>query len=303
MHRSAVVNRNAYNAPPQGLEHNSVTSSNDLGAVSLSYFSKYLIVSSYLWCSVSFPDLLDRPRVEVQSVTLVLSQFATWQDLENPESEKTELPVLKYDFSLEKKQGKGKGRGRRKSEAAGVDEEEEEWEKQIRLPDEHHLRPSTSDKSITGIRVRHSLTVWVTYKVPREGEKKRRIMRQKLERPVTIGACHTMRDNLELPAYSPLPSPMASRPSSPTNLNTDNRSSFMSEQDEIECLCMRTARQSIQERYGLTQADLGRLARERESRSASRAGSRAASRAASRNPSPVGDGEGMRRKERERDHP
>lgn len=72
--------------------------------------------------------------------------------------------------------------------------------KQIRLPREGLLRPSTPKSSVTGIKVSHKLVIVITYTPLADLAKKQR-KEFCIGMPATFSSCHSMVAGNQLPAY------------------------------------------------------------------------------------------------------
>ena len=120
-------------------------------------YSKYLLVAGYLNLSIILPSIAQPAFIDDVKVELV--QTYSLQSQNKPE--RTEVKSITVPiWSMQKDTGPSGGLFR--SEQAFT------LSKQFRLPDDCKIRPSTPERSKTGIRVSHRLQIRLSYKVIKE---------------------------------------------------------------------------------------------------------------------------------------
>ena len=146
------------------------------GPMGISLYSKYLLVAGYLNLSFIMPSLAQ--TVFIDDVKVELIQVYNLQSQSKPERTEVKSVIVPI-WSM--KQDVGVSGGLLSAEQAFT------LSRQFRLPDDSKIRPSTPERSKTGIRVSHRLQVRVHYKDLKEDSQ--RIREFKIATDALMSSC------------------------------------------------------------------------------------------------------------------
>ena len=183
-----VATHNDCGGLPPGYSLSTITCSENLGAIDARANSPYLLVGGLLNLHLRMPNLL-RPvrledvRVEIHQSYDLRALDETWRH----EVQKAD-PIIAWSL--------------RSETTLGEVEESSSYEvkRQIQLPAEGKLRPTTPSSSVTGIRVSHRVAIIIVY-LPLLNNPKKQKKEFKIASGATISSCRCTLDALQLPAY------------------------------------------------------------------------------------------------------
>lgn len=158
-----------------------------LGPVGLALTSKYLIVSGYLRLNVSMP-IISQP-VQLDDICVNLLQKYELQNLRKPHM-KSAVNQITPLWTLKAQEDVGTLRPGRDFHLS----------RQFRLPNDDAIRPSTAERSITGIRVSHQLQVILRF-TPLVNNPLKQQREIKYTGDAIMSSCCCMLSSVQLPAY------------------------------------------------------------------------------------------------------
>ena len=158
-----------------------------LGIVDIDLSSKYLMVSGYL--QLAFRQFTVSP-VKMVDVRVDIVQQTECTRLDEPGKKRAShtvtIPVWKASEDATCAEDLSKST-------------EVTVSKQMRLPDESKLLPTTPNSAITGLRIDHRIEVTLVYTLPQMGDTQ---LEHTIKSGATISSCHCTLETFQLPAYA-----------------------------------------------------------------------------------------------------
>lgn len=185
-----VATHSDFGGLPPGHSLKTSAFSQNLGPIAADLSSSYLLVGGILDLTLEMPAIL-RPillediRVEIVQKYDVQALDEKWRH-QTSNSDTLVVWSLRTDKKLGRIEQGGDCSVRR----------------QIRMPNEGKLRPTTPDASVTGLKVSHRIEIVIVY-TPLEDNPKKHKKEFRIGSAATISSCHCTLQALQLPAYEP----------------------------------------------------------------------------------------------------
>lgn len=181
---------------PPGHSLKTETFSQNLGPIAADLSSSYLLIGGMLNFGLEMPSIL-RP-IQLEDVRIEIAQKYEMRALDEKwrhEKSKGDTFTV-WSMRTEERLGFIRPGG-----CCTV-------QRQLRMPIEGKLRPSTPDASITGLRVSHRIEIIIVY-TPLEDNPQKQKKEFRIGSAATISSCHCTLDALQLPAYQQHDTPTA----------------------------------------------------------------------------------------------